>query len=188
MKAYRTFILGAALAVGQAMAQSHTQVCTFEDPGQSSRVTPFSLPWMNAETTGTAYSSASHANGIFVVEAYFLGCPYCNDNAPNVNDLTDKYASSDRVQVLDVGVDRSDADYEEWIRKHQPNHPVLKDAQRVLIKQLGTTGYPSTYVVDCKGNVVYKTSGVWNSAKKAAIHKAVDTLLAVDCHSAPALY
>ena len=139
-------------------------------------VSAFELPWMNADTNAT-YKSADFADGIFVVEAYFLGCHYCNENAPNVNALAEQFSGDTRVQVLDVGVDRKDSDYETWITKHEPNHPVLKDAQRKLIGQLGTTGYPSTYVINSEGKVVYKTSGVWNSAKKAAIVKAIEGLL-----------
>jgi hypothetical protein len=49
-------------------------------------VTPFELPQMNHDTVGTLYKSADHKSGVFVVEAYFLNCPYCNDNAENVDD------------------------------------------------------------------------------------------------------
>ncbi len=139
-------------------------------------VGPFELRWMNSEESGATYKSADHPNGIFVVEAYFLNCPYCHQNAPQVDALAEEYADNERVQVLDVGVDRKDADYESWISQHNPNHPVLNDGGRKLISQLGTSGYPSTYVIDCKGTVVYKTSGTWNSAKKDAIKKAIDGL------------
>lgn len=144
-------------------------------------VTPFSLPQMNHEQVGTPYSSADYKNGVFVVEAYFLGCPYCNDNAPYVDDLATKYAAEARVQVLDVGVDKSDSQYATWIKKHSPNHPVLNDKNRDLIRQLGTTGYPSSYVLDCNGNVLYKTSGVWNSTKLAGIDGAIEKALQVTC-------
>ncbi len=145
-------------------------------------VTPFSLPWMN-NTTGasTNYSSTDHPNTVFVVEAYFLNCPYCNDNAPNVDDLSSKYASEPRVQVLDVGVDRSASQYATWIQRHNPNHPVLMDAKRALIGQLGTSGYPSTYVIDCHYNVVKSTSGLWGSSTENSLMKAIDNALATDC-------
>ena len=144
-------------------------------------VSPFELPWMNHTDSGTIYKSADHVSGIFVVEAYFLNCPYCNDNAENVNELADKYKSDSRVQVLDVGIDTSDSQYKTWINKHRPNHPVLKDSQRRLISQLGTSGYPSTYVLDCKGNVLTKTSGAWNSQKLNQITNAIEKLLKQDC-------
>lgn len=150
----------------------------------ASAVSPFRLQWMNHATPGTFYDSADHPEGIFVVEAYFLNCPYCNYNAPNVDDLTDYFANEPRVQVLDVGVDRMDSQYQTWINKHKPNHPVLKDANRTLIRQLGTSGYPSTYVIDCKGTVHYKTSGQWNATKTQAIKETISELLKQDCNAA----
>lgn len=145
-------------------------------------VSPFELPWMNHQEDGAIYRSNDYPTGIFVVEAYFRNCPYCHQNAPKVNALASEFASEPRVQVLDVGIDRNDSDYDAWIAEHQPNHPVLKDEDRVLISQLGTTGYPSTYVMDCKGRVVAKTVGLWNVDMKNRITTAVNQLLGEPCH------
>jgi len=139
---------------------------------------PIQLPQMNAEP-GTVYSSP--VNAVTVVEAYFNTCPYCNYNAPNVDELADEYRSNDRVQVLDVGIDRKDSDYQSWINKHKPNHPVLKDSSRILINQLGTKSYPSTYVIGCDGQVLMKTSGQWSQSTKRKIRDAVEAALKVDC-------
>lgn len=146
-----------------------------------SALTSFSLPWMNHAVKDTLYNSADHKDGVFVLEAYFLNCPYCNDNAPNVDALADSFANEPRVQVLDVGIDRTDAQYATWISKHKPNHPVLKDDKRVLIKQLGTTGYPSTYIVDCKGTVRYTSTGVWNTSKIKAMKDKIADILKETC-------
>ncbi len=135
----------------------------------------FELPNMNAG--GKIYSSKTQSNAIFVIEAYFLGCPYCNENAPNVNALAAKYATNPRVQVLDVGIDKNDSSYEEWIRRHTPNHPVLKDSKKAVIAQLGTSGYPSTYVVNSAGEVVYESSGVWGTEEEEGITAAIDGLI-----------
>jgi peroxiredoxin len=143
-------------------------------------VTPFELQQMNG-ALGT-YKSTDHPEGIFVVEAYFLGCPYCNQNAANVNNLASKFANDSRVQFLDVGIDRDPAAYETWIGRHQPNHPVLKDGSRKLISQLGTSGYPSTYVIDCKGEVVESTSGLWGQEEEQTIKSAVEKLQSSGCH------
>ncbi len=142
---------------------------------------PFELPWMNGGATATTYKSSDHSNGIFVVEAYFLGCPYCNNNAPAVNKLAQKFASEKRVQVLDVGIDKNESQYKEWIKRHKPNHPVLNDANRKLIRQLGTQGYPSTYVLDCKGNVVATTEGQWDAEAQADLEEAITNQLSKEC-------
>src|SRR4051812_23863865 len=83
-------------------------------------VSPFELPWMNADQGGATFKSSDYPTGIFVVETYFLGCPYCNDNAPAVAELTSKFSSDSRVHVLDVGIDKNDSQYKTWIKRHKP--------------------------------------------------------------------
>ncbi|MFM8268745.1 MAG: TlpA family protein disulfide reductase [Pseudomonadota bacterium] len=135
----------------------------------------FKLPWMNAPAeTMASYASEEYLDAVWVVETFFLGCPYCNDNAPRVNALKNHFQNDERVQILDIGIDKDDASYAEWIRRHKPNHPVLKDSARQLVKQLGTSVYPSTYVLDKNLNVVFKSSGTWNSKVEAQIKDAVE--------------
>ena len=141
----------------------------------------FDLPWMNANEAGATYNTANNTGTVYVLETYFLGCPYCNDNAPNVDALAEEFAFDMRVQVLDVGIDQQDWQYEEWIRRHQPNHPVVKDVGRKVVKQLGTRAYPTVYVVDCKGNVAYKYEGAWGQSVKSTIRSKVKSLLAGQC-------
>lgn len=138
-------------------------------------IKPFSLPQMNPQ--GPLYQSSDHPDSVFVIENYFIDCPYCNDNAENVDALAEEYKENARVQVLDVGIDRTVAQYEEWIRRHNPNHPVLNDGARKLTRQLGTSHYPTAYVVNSSGEVLLKTTGVWSTATKAKIRGAIETAL-----------
>jgi len=147
--------------------------------GQSGFAIPhFSLPWMNPQSsTGETYESSQYLDAVWVIETFFLGCPYCNDNADNVNALQDEFKNDERVQVLDLGIDTSDSSYTEWIRRHQPNHPVLKDVSRKVVRQLGTSVYPSTYVLDKNLNVVFKSTGVWGTNTSNQIKDAVEKAL-----------
>jgi len=151
--------------------------CVFLIASQGFSVSHFNLPWMNHENSNSVYSSKDWQDAVWVVEAYFLSCPYCNDNAGNVNSLKTHFKNDERVQILDVGIDKGDSSYVEWIQRHKPNHPVLKDKDRALIRQLGTTSYPSTYVLDKNLKVVYKATGVWNSKVEDQIKSAVEKAL-----------
>lgn len=140
---------------------------------------PFSLPDMNAGKT--MYKSEDHKNAVFVVETFFLGCPYCHQNAPNVQDVVEYYKTNPRVQVLDVGIDRLDGQYSAWMLAHKPTHPVLKDAARELIGKLGTRSYPSTYVIDCNGSLLETSSGLWNERTKLKLKAAIEKGLESNC-------
>lgn len=145
--------------------------------GVGDTVNPWSLRWFNAPQTGTMYNSADHLGAVFVLESFFQTCSYCNENAPNVDALATAYKDDARVQILDIGIDKTDRSYQLWVSQHNPNHPVLMDTAKTLTNQLGTTGYPSTYVLDCTMKVLYKSTGVWDSATKKELKDQIDGLL-----------
>lgn len=143
-------------------------------------VLPFSLAQMYPQGAGD-YKSEDHPGAIYVIEAYFKNCPYCNDNAESVNELADYFMAQQKVQILDVGIDRSLADYTWWVNRHRPNHPVLKDDAKALIRKLNVSGYPTTTVIDCFGNVAYKTTGAWDIETTMMIKSVISRLLAEEC-------
>lgn len=144
---------------------------------------PFSLPNMN--NAGTPYNSAEHKNAVFVIEAFFNGCHYCHVNAPNVHDLVTAYRGNDRVQVLDVGIDSQPIQYDSWIRQTNPSHPVLNDSRRSVIGALKTQGFPSTYVLNCKGEVIGQTEGVWGTNAQRQIKQSIEQGLGTKCEEDP---
>lgn len=152
---------------------------------QAKTITPFELQWMNHENRTTTYKSSEPTGKVHIIETYFLNCPYCNDNAPNVDEMAEHYANEPRVQVLDVGRDCREVDYDTWIEKHNPNHPVLNDCKQVVIKQLNAGNpkpkYPTVFVTDCKGTVHFERIGVWSPSTKSSIRAAVTKALQVDC-------
>ncbi len=142
-------------------------------------LSPFSLPNMN--NRGTAYNSAEHKNAVFVIEAFFNGCHYCHENAHNVHDLVNAYRGNERVQVLDVGVDSQPVQYDSWIRQTNPSHPVLNDSRRQVIGPLRTGGFPSTYVLNCKGEVIGQTEGLWGPSAQTKLKQSIEQGLATKC-------
>ncbi|MDA9951294.1 redoxin family protein [Oligoflexaceae bacterium] len=141
-------------------------------------VNHFDLRVVNADEA-TTFNSVDHPNGVFVLEAYFIDCPYCNFNAENVDELSEKYKKNADVHVLDVSVDCRESQYQNWLAKHNPNHPVLADCGgQSLIRGLGVTSFPTVIVVDCNMNEVFRTGGVWNDEKKTKIHTAIDAAVA----------
>jgi len=148
---------------------------------QALAIEHFELPWMNHELRGEIYRTTDHPNGVFVIEAYFIGCPACNHNVPNVKDLAQDYEAEPRVQILDVGRDCRDSDYVRWIQRHNPPYPVLNDCQRQVIGALNVRAYPTTVVLNCHGEEVYRTVGVWNHSARNQIRAAINGALMTEC-------
>ena len=148
-----------------------------EDVYSEASYLPFELPWMNHPEAGKIYRSSDYPGSVFVFETYFLQCPYCNQNAVNVENLATAFAGDDRVQVLDLGRDTRGSDYDQWIARHNPRHPVLKDASRVLLNKFGTRLFPTTYVLNCRGELALMNEGLWSPGYKDQLVSQIRTLL-----------
>ncbi len=147
----------------------------------ATKLTPFSLPWKNAPESGAELRSADHPNAVYVFEVFQNSCGGCNDNAPNVDALSASFEGQGDVQVLDVGIGQTDADFAQWIAHHAPNHPVVA-GNRALMRQLGVQSTPSVYVIDCNLNVVYENGGFWSVPFRPQLRQVVaDTLASQHC-------
>ena len=140
------------------------------------------FPHKNAPTAGTNYRMADHANGVFVFEAYRLDCSYCNASAPLVNKLATTYAANTRVQVIDLSQDHKDTEHKLWISRQKPNHPVVEDVDGYVFNSLiELTGVPQTFVVNCKGDLVGRHRGGWDSSTDGEIRGYVEKALKTTC-------
>jgi hypothetical protein len=144
-------------------------------------IPPSSFPVKNGDS-GQVYNMADHPNTVHVFESYGLNCVYCNQNAPAVDRLADEFKSNPRVRVMDLGVDRNDSDYAEWIRRHHPNHLVAQDVNRKVYNALHTeNGIPQAFVVDCKGTMHGNIVGAWDSSAEQRIRQLIASALTVSC-------
>ena len=148
---------------------------------------PFSLPQMNATPVGTMFDSENNHGRVWLIENYYNACSYCNANAPMVNSLADFYKDNTRILFVDLGIDRTDNLYQSWISKHSPNHPVLKDASRVVTNVLGTQGYPTSYIISCNMEILWSHEGSWDASTVDEIKSKIASALTEVC-PLPAFY
>lgn len=141
------------------------------------------LPVANLEF-GDSYNFESQKQKVHVIELYFNSCPACNDNASNVHEYFKEVEGHPSIQVLDVGIDSKDSDYRSWLSKHGSLYPVLKDSGRKLSKLTNTRLYPTTVVLDCKGEFTFKSVGVWTDKTKQSLNEAVQSALS-NCQETP---
>lgn len=142
----------------------------------------YELDQMNFEARGETFAVGGHDNAVYVIEAWFNGCPYCHQNAPNVGALAESVAELEGVYVIDLGRDRSDYDYDSWIRRHNPDHLVLRDStSRSLLRDLGVRAYPTAFVLDCNLNKHWTHVGVWRSYHADEIRDTIAELQEVEC-------
>lgn len=140
------------------------------------------FPWKNGPTRDAVYKLSENANKVHVFEAWSMSCSWCNRNAAQVGALAAEYISDTRVQFIDLGLDGSESSYTQWIQRHAPSYPVVKDVNHTVWDALHQDqGIPQTFVLDCTGNLVDYTIGYWGNAERETIRAAIDRAKEVTC-------
>lgn len=139
-----------------------------------------SFPVMNDK--GTVYNMADHPNSVFVLEAYSINCVYCGQNAANIKKIYNHFKDDGQVEVLDLGLDSRDYDYNRWVSRHNPPYPVVKDVGRRVWNQLRqANGIPQMFVVNCHGQLVHHHVGLMNSSGLQQAISAISTATQTKC-------
>ncbi|MOA12086.1 Thiol-disulfide oxidoreductase ResA [compost metagenome] len=78
-------------------------------------------------------------------------CPYCNDDAPKMVELYNKY--KDEVNVYGINVINRDvlSEVKQYVEHYQIEYPVLLDESNQLYEKYGEKGFPSMFFVDTNG-------------------------------------
>jgi len=132
---------------------------------------PMAILFLTPESEGSG--AMSHVEGqVTIVEFGTTTCVGCLKLAPELDALVASYpAGSVRlVHVLDGRVDS-----EEEAAAHPFVHRAVRDPDGALFKTLGVTAYPSVFVVDRKGLIVW-----WQATTRAELVEewVTDTLAA----------
>jgi hypothetical protein len=150
--------------------------CFIANTGLATGIDPSTteFPWMNGPARDSRYKLSDFPNRVHVWEAFSITCSWCARNAAQVKELKAEYAGDDRVEVIDLGLDTRDSDYNRWIQTHQPTWPVVKDENRTVWTALSShRGIPQTFVTACDGTLVGATIGYWDAAAKATLRAAI---------------
>jgi thiol-disulfide isomerase/thioredoxin len=132
--------------------------------GQS--IAAFKMRDMN----GRKYDSKDLAGKIVVLNFWFIGCPPCRAEIPDLNKLVQQNAKRDDVVFLAVALDEHNA-----IEKFTKDHPyeyALVPGGRYIAERYGIRSYPTNLVVDREGKVVFHAQSHPNIS--AFLQKAID--------------
>jgi thiol-disulfide isomerase/thioredoxin len=109
---------------------------------------------------GGTYNSTDEAGKALVLEFYFDSCPYCNENAPNVDPLATAYPG----QVVEVTVDCRQSEWNDWISNHHPVAQMLNDCSNTLSSYYGVDSFPTVIALDSTHAQTFSYVGVWDES------------------------
>lgn len=84
-------------------------------------------------------------------------CSYCKVEMPHLQAVEDQYGEDVEVLAVNVGINDSVANIEQFFEQGQFNLPVVIDHQGDLTSRYGIVGTPSHVLIDKHGKVAYRT-------------------------------
>ena len=94
---------------------------------------------------------------ITVINFWFIECKPCKMEIPDLNKLVEKYKDYD-VEFLAIALNKPDQ-LKDFLKKTDFDYQVLSIAEQQTI-ELGIQGYPTHFILNRQGQVVYKATGL----------------------------
>lgn len=114
----------------------------------------FSLRDLN----GTRYKLKDLSGKVVVLNFWFVDCPPCKKEIPDLNKLAAKYKDNKDVVLLGIALDDA-ASLKEFLKTNPFNYNIVSDG-RYDANNYGVKSYPTHVVTNRQSRVVFHTNGL----------------------------
>jgi thiol-disulfide isomerase/thioredoxin len=131
-------------------------------------------PFNERDINGQKFDLKKDKGKVYVINFWFINCPPCRAEIPDLNDIVEKY--KDNKDVVFIAICLDDADRINTFLKLYPFNYHIIDNGRYIAEKYGVHLYPTNLVVNREGKVAY--SSVSNqSSNQYWISKTIDEAL-----------
>lgn len=136
-------------------------------PGQGggamfSKVNGPAPSWSLKDLEGRTVSSTNFQGRVILVNFWATWCPPCRQEIPDFVKFTQEH-DTNRVVILGLSVDEAGAKVvKPFAESFKINYPILMADQNVVDAFGGVAGYPTTFVIDAKGELVSRHLGMFS--------------------------
>lgn len=115
--------------------------------------------WVLMSSDGHNISLPDGREEFTILDFFYISCPPCIENIPQLN-LLQKLYSKQNVSVVGVssGEKHTMAIYG-YMERNAVSYPVVFDLDGAVAKEYHITNFPTTFIVDANGNIVYSHIG-----------------------------
>jgi thiol-disulfide isomerase/thioredoxin len=121
---------------------------------------------------GATFEAAQIEADILLIELFSMYCPYCQAEAPLVNELSEMMqalpASEPRVKIIGIGASNSDFEVDHFRKTYDIEFPLFSDQDMAMYKALAGAGTPgfvgARKAADGSFSIVLRQSGGFYSA------------------------
>lgn len=131
------------------------------------------VPFKEKDMNGNKFNLKELKGKVVVLNFWFINCPPCKQEIPDLNDMKASFAEKDVVFIA-VALDEK-YDLETFLKATPFNYNII-DNGRYIANEYRITAYPTHVVVDKEGIIKFHTSGLALNTVKW-LKKSIDEAL-----------
>lgn len=147
----------------------------FESSGVAGMVGESAPDFTLKDLDGNAVTLSSFKGKPVFLNFWATWCPYCKKERKELDALYKAYKDKDLV-IIAVALDKSKRIVENFIKNYPADYIVLIDTKKTSGAMYGVNGFPTTFLIDRAGVIIYKAPGYreWSSsASEKIINKLI---------------
>ncbi len=114
-------------------------------------------PFKEKDITGEKIDLKALAGKVIVLNFWFIGCPPCRAEIPDLNNLSNQYKNNKDVVFVAVGLDES-WQIQDFVKLNPLGYHLIYNGKYISAKY-GVHLYPTNVVIDRSGKVAYSSEG-----------------------------
>lgn len=132
-------------------------------------------PFKERDMNGEKLDLKKMPGKVFVLNFWFIGCPPCRAEIPELTEMANKYKDNPDVVFIAVALDQS-YELKDFLKDHPLSYHVI-DNGRYIADKYGVHLYPTNVVIDRDSKVAYSSEGGHRN-NIYWMEKTIDTALA----------
>ena len=126
------------------------------------------------DMVGNKFDLKTLSDKIYVINFWFINCPPCKQEIPDLNKIVEKYKDNKNVVFLAIALDNR-SDLKKFLSTMPFNYNIVDDG-RYYAQKYGVNGYPTHVIVGKDGLIKFSTLGL--AANTAYwVEKTISSLL-----------
>lgn len=115
-------------------------------------------PFAEKDLEGQAYKIKELVGKVVVINFWFINCPPCRTEIPELNEMVAHYAGNKDVVFLAIALDGA-WELEQFLKGMPFHYKIIADG-RNLARNYNVTSFPTHVVIDREGLVKFHTAGL----------------------------
>ena len=132
------------------------------------------LPINLKDLNGDDFTRDNFKNRVTLINFWATWCPPCIEEIPSLNRLQKKMAGQP-FEIISINYAEEKDQIDKFIEQVPIDFPVLLDQDGHFAQQWNIISYPSSYIIDTRGNIVYGVNAAieWDSDELVSKLKAL---------------